>query len=456
MESLNIKARISQGENTSTEFKESCDQAAINAAVAFANTGGGTIFLGVTDKKEISGIVVGKETLRNFSNQIVQATELRIILEIEAVEIAGKSVVLIHIAESRIKPVSTKGVCYKRVGNSNRVMSPQEIAGMHLRTVEQTWDQLALVKNRNAEIDADKIEWYLTQREAVRNVQKPQDMGTIEFLRNIGGVDTDDIPTNAGILFFGKYPQRFFYNAQLRVVRFKGGSVTHPVLDRLDCFGTLWEMVHAAEEFIRRNIRLLSMRTSKSFRRDDKFEYPLAALREAVINALIHRNYQETADVRVFIFDDRIEVINPGTFPTGVSPDKPVHNPVNPVLTHLMYDIGFIERYGSGIRTMRRLCREWGNKEPRYELHPLETKIIFESSVEDTTFLQVDDVPVQLSQRQWNALFYIEKNGQISTRAYMDINKVSRATAYQELKYMVNNSVLSMEGRGRATKYIKK
>ena len=175
-------------------------------------------------------------------------------------------------------------------------------------------------------------------------------------------------------------------------------------------------MVDAAEEFIRKNIRLLSFRTSRSFQRDDKFEYPLKALREAIINALIHRNYQKHADVRVFIFDTRVEVINPGTFPEGVSPDAPVHEPVNPILSQFMYDIGFIERYGSGIKMMKRLSKEWGNKAPRYEFHPLETKIIFDSPIQETTFIEIDDISAQLNERQRNALFHVQKNGQITTK----------------------------------------
>ena len=150
--------------------------------------------------------------------------------------------------------------------------------------------------------------------------------------------------------------------------------------------------MNAAEEFIRKNIRLLSLRNTGSFQRDDKFEYPLDALREAIINALIHRNYQEPADVRVFIFDNRVEVISPGTFPEGVSPDEPTHKPVNPILSQLMFDVGFIERYGAGIRMMKRLSEEWGNKEPRYEFHPLQTTIIFDSPIQESTFIEIDDI----------------------------------------------------------------
>ena len=281
-------------------------------------------------------------------------------------------------------------------------------------------------------------------------------MDVTELLKNIKGGNGEGTPTHAGILFFGSYPQSFLQNAQLRIVRFKGISVTHPVLDRLDCSGALWEMVDAAEEFIRKNIRLLSFRTSRSFQRDDKFEYPLKALREAIINALIHRNYQKHSDVRVFIFDTRVEVINPGTFPEGVSPDAPVHEPVNPILSQFMYDIGFIERYGSGIKMMKRLSNEWGNKAPRYEFHPLETKIIFDSPIQESTYVEIDDISEQLNERQKNALFHVQKSGQIATREYAEINHISPRTAYTELKDLTDKGLLTAVGKGRGIRYVRK
>lgn len=456
METADLKQHIAQGENTTTEFKENFDQEAIETAAAFANTDGGTILIGVSDRQEIKGITIGKETLRNWSNQILQATEPRVVIEIKSVAVEGKSVLLIHIAKSSIKPVSVRGRCYKRVGNSNRVMSPQEIVQMHLNATGQTWDGLLAANAGSDDIDPKKVEWYLTRREEVRNVARPQDMGVIELLRNIKGGNGEGTPTHAGILFFGNYPQRFLQNSQLRVVRFKGISVTHPVIDRLDCSGALWEMVDTAEEFIRKNIRLLSFRTSRSFQRDDKFEYPLKALREAIINALIHRNYQKHSDVRVFIFDTRVEIINPGTFPEGVSPDAPVHEPVNPTLSQFMYDIGFIERYGSGIKMMKRLSKEWGNKAPRYELHPLETKIIFDSPIQESTFIEIDDISEQLNERQRNALFHVQKNGQIATREYAEINHISPRTAYTELKDLTDKGLLTAVGKGRGIKYVRK
>ena len=216
MEIADLKQRIAQGENATTEFKENFDQEVIETAVAFANNHGGTIFVGVSDRRDISGITVGKETLRDASNRIAQATEPRVVLEIESVDIDGKSVLLIRISESSLKPVSVKGVCYKRVGNSNRVMSPQEIAQMHLNATGQSWDQLLVTRAGMDDIDEKKVEWYLTRRETIRNVSKPQDMSMAAFLKNIKGISEDGTPTHAGLLFFSKHPlRRFFYNSRV-------------------------------------------------------------------------------------------------------------------------------------------------------------------------------------------------------------------------------------------------
>ncbi len=185
METAELKQRIAQVENTTTEFKENFDQEVIETAAAFANTDGGTILIGVSDSGEIRGITIGKETLRDVSNRISQATEPRAVLDVASVDVEGKSVLLVHISEASIKPVAVRGRCYKRVGNSNRVMSPQEIAQMHLNATGQTWDQLLVTRAGLDDIDKKKVEWYLTRRETIRNVSTPRDMNMAAFLNNI-------------------------------------------------------------------------------------------------------------------------------------------------------------------------------------------------------------------------------------------------------------------------------
>ncbi len=98
-----------------------------------------------------------------------------------------------------------------------------------------------------------------------------------------------------------------FFASSKHIPRIKGTKIFNTILDKWDCDGTLWDMVLEAEDFIKRNIRYMGLRTDK-FQRIDKYEYPIKALKEAIINGLIHRDYQSRADVRVFIFDDRVEI----------------------------------------------------------------------------------------------------------------------------------------------------
>lgn len=105
---------------------------------------------------------------------------------------------------------------------------------------------------------------------------------------------------------------------------------------------------------------------------------------------------------------------------------------------------------------MKRLSTEWGNKEPRYEFHPLETKIIFDSPIQETTYIEIDNISEQLNARQRNAFFYVQRHGEIAKGKYMEINRVSHRIAYEELKDMTDKGLLSMVGKGRGTKYVRK
>jgi ATP-dependent DNA helicase RecG len=146
---------IKTGESDTVEFKKKFDGRTIESAVAFANTKGGTIFIGVSDKNNIKGIKIGKETINHWTNQISQSTDPRIILEIEQIKVSGMTVIAVKIKENPIKPVSTKGRCLKRVDSSNRAMSAQEVAQMHLHSTGMSWDKYPARNARLANIDLD-------------------------------------------------------------------------------------------------------------------------------------------------------------------------------------------------------------------------------------------------------------------------------------------------------------
>ena len=451
MSSLNL---IKNQESEVLEFKKSLRlKDEIGEAIsAFSNTKGGTLIVGVDDDgNKIIGVEIGKNTIESLANYIKQHTDPQVFPQVRAESVEDKEIIIIEIPESQEKPVLFKGRAYKRVGKSRHRISSAEIRKLALESKKIYWDERVCDDATLEDIDEEKVRWYLEERENARNISKEIRISIKQLLQNIKALEGDK-PTNSSILFFGKYPPKFLPNARLRVVRFKGTKVIHPTLDTANCEGTIWEMVSTSEDFIRKNIRLLGTRTEKSFRREDKFEYPIKALKEAIVNALIHRNYLETGDVRVFIFDNRIEIINPGSFPEGVTPENPLHKPVNEVLCQLVYDIGFIEKYGSGIYMMKDLSRKWGNKEPFYDLHPIETKIIFESPIKESTYIEIDEFE-GLNERQRSMMRFLYRYGQFTRKEYASHTKISLRQANKDINDLLEKGRINKHGKGRGVYY---
>ncbi len=458
MEEKRLKELIQGGESDDLEFKDSLKlNNEIGQTVSgFSNSNGGTILVGVTDTGEVSGVEIGDSTLERLANQIKQNTDPQTYPKITTKNIEGKDIVIIQVKESQEKPVFYRDKAYKRVGKSTHRLNSSEIRRLAKNSGKKLhWDEQICEEASLEDIEEEKVKWYLERREDVSGNTKPSDMSLTDLLYNIGAVKKTGgnfKPTNAGILFFAEKPQRYIPQSRLRAAKFSGREVTRDFLDKDDFEGSVWEIVDDVEKFFRNNMKTFGFRTDLDFKRIDKQEYPIVALRECVINALIHRDYKRSGDTRVLMFDDRIEIVNPGSFPEGVTPKNPKHVPVNPVLSKLMYDVGLVEKYGTGIYMIREKCEEHGMPEPEYNIGPIETKVIFRSPGKAVLLSELEE-RTDINQRMREGLKYALREGSISNKEYRKINDVSHDTANNELTKLSDLDLLNRVGKGRATKY---
>lgn len=288
MTKTEFKDLIEESENIELKSSLSLVNEIIESVSAFANARGGKVVVGVDSGGRITGVQIGKDTLENFANRIAQNTDPKIHPRISVKDIEGKKIIVVEIKESLDRLVLAFGRPFKRVGKSTMRIGKDEYERLILEKHKEKFqfDKQICEEANLEDIAGRNVKAYLKLREKNRNISSKIKIPLDHLLINIKAI-TDKKPTNAGILFFGKNPLKFISHAQLRLVRIKGVKIYGNILDRLDCNGALWEMVDQAEDFIRKNIRLLGFRTEKSFRREDKFEYPIRALREAVINGLI-------------------------------------------------------------------------------------------------------------------------------------------------------------------------
>ena len=218
--------------------------------------------------------------------------------------------------------------------------------------------------------------------------------------------------------------------------------------------GTIIGQVDEVMNFICKHINVKFVITGKP-RRDEIWDYPLDALREAIINAVCHRDYSDTADIQIKIFDDYIQIWNPGPLPFGMTLEElyqPNHSskPRNKLIAQIFYDLGLIERYGSGIQRMINACAEAGLPEPVFEEKFGGFIVTFGKDIFTEEYLRKLD----LNERQINGIIYIREKGKITNKEYRELTGIKDRLATIELNDMVDKKILKKFGTtGRGTYY---
>jgi len=282
-----------------------------------------------------------------------------------------------------------------------------------------------------------------TGRRNISPDESPQNV-----LEKIGLVQ-DNKPTWAALLLFGTDPQRFLSQASMHCGLFGVDEIS--VLDDRMVTGTIIEQVNGSMEFIRKNIRVAFVMTGEPERKQ-VWDYPVEALREAVINAICHRDYTISSVVEIRILRDSLKVWSPGRLASGITlPELFIsHASVlrNKGIAQVLYDIGWIERWGGGIQKMRSASLEAGIPEPVFQ-EDQGFSVKFRKDVFNRDYL----VRAGLSERQISAVLYAKENGKITNADYQRILKVSGSTAQRDLKDLVSRNILEMVGKRKDAYY---
>jgi ATP-dependent DNA helicase RecG len=239
------------------------------------------------------------------------------------------------------------------------------------KITDAPWDTRATRNATLTDIDPDNVARFVRLARKARGFPLPVGAEVSEVLTRLNLLDSGK-PTNAAILLFGKDPQRFCLPSEVKCLHFHGTEVTKPIPSYQVYKGTAFELVDQAVDFVlsKLNRSVGTRKTSTQAPRD--YEIPPDAVREAIVNAVAHRDYTSNGSVQVTLFADRLEVWNPGRMPTTLTLEqlRQIHRsvPANPIFAEPLYLAEYIERIGSGTTDMIRLCREAGLPEPSFSI----------------------------------------------------------------------------------------
>jgi len=457
-----VRALISHGEGQRLEFKRSLAEleAGVRAAAAMTNADGGHVLFGVRDDGTVLGVQIGSQTRERVVQAITGNTDPTLYPSVEYVELDGRTVIVVTVPRSEDRPHLVRGRAYKRVGAANVQMSRAEYERLLLARRQPPFDQQLVEEVTYAALDEAKVRDFLRRRqEAYPDATPPVaplPQVVVEMLEGARERDGEPMPTYTGLLFFGRDPQRFLPRAEVKLARFQG-TTTLAFIDRLIVHGTLPEMLDEAERFIRRNTRT-AMKVVE-FESVQVSEYPYDAVREALVNAMAHRDYHHSSGIQVNIFNDRLEVMSPGEALIPLSELEGSHVTRNETLCRRFRDIGEMEQFGTGITKMKRLMREHGLKEPIFGERGSFFKVTFcgpgDRILDLIPRAGVTDLrELGLNERQIEALRLMVNEGQeLTNRDYREIFGVTYITAFRDLRQMVELNLVRAEGAGRGRKY---
>ena len=309
--------------------------------------------VGVSDTGEAVGVTLGKETLNEGLNQIKSTTSPSLIPDLYTENQKGKTVVVIRMGEFPVKPVSTRGRYFKRIASSNHQLGLGEIADLYLQSLQLLWDAHEAANHCLNSLSLPKINRFINQvNDSGRFALEGEPLAALEKLKYI----VNGHPTWAALLLFAKEPLRH----HVHIGRFKTPSM---ILDDRQFTDTLFEVVEQSMQFIVSHISV-AFEFDGSIQRKERFAYPLPALREALLNAVVHRSYTNPNDIQIKIFDDSIAIFSPGTFYGGISvadiqTDNYKSSLRNKLVAEAFYLTNNIEKYGSGFIRIRKALQDY-------------------------------------------------------------------------------------------------
>lgn len=452
-------------ESSKIEFKDCRDglyKQLWKPITAFFNTpGGGTIILGAKEEHSGKKTIVGGLDLDTLQQNILSLLEQQIMnkadYQLRIFEYDNKRLLAICLSETPAENKPSyfvelgmdKGACV-RTGNRNRQITEDELRAFLRYTPAYNYDKRIVSETAISNLNNDKVNMFL-EKSALKTGRTFDGMQSNNVLKNIGIIaQYEDIlmPTIAGMMIFANSrPQEFEDLSRyiVRCVKYAGNSASTLIIDKIDIYGTLDVQVDEVLKFTHRNIRTEAKIVGS--KREERYEFPDLALREVVVNALVHRDYSNKGTyVQVTIYGNRIEVSNPGTLPPGVTIEnlKNAQFSRNNIIAQVMRDMEYMEEFGRGIDLIYSQMLQWDLPEPLFK----NVSNVFKVTLLDKSFQALNERQVKI----WN---YLQDRSQITAiLAHSLFPNISRKTINSDLKKMQDMELIELKGAANNTFYI--
>ncbi|MDL2309477.1 putative DNA binding domain-containing protein [Bacteroidales bacterium OttesenSCG-928-C03] len=432
-------------EQQNIEYKSSWHDKYLEWVCGFANAQGGGIYIGKEDSGKVTGVEDYKKLMEDIPNKI--RNHMGISADVNLLQEDDKYYIEIVVQPYSV-PISLHGQYFYRSGSVKMELTGNSLNEFLLKRSGLTWDEVTEPRATFDDIDERSFRMYLEMSKEKDRLPDVEGLTMEEIFDKLRLTKNGEL-TRAAIILFGKDPRRFSTNAFVKIGRFKGDAdlrfqdveegnlivLLKSVLERLD------------HKYLTRSIEF------KGMLRLEHSEYPIPALREMLLNALVHRKYMGSF-IQIRVYDDKITIWNDGALPEEITLEslKHVHSshPRNPLIADVCFKGGLIDSWGRGTVRIIETCKEAGLPEP--ELTERDGGFLVTLFKDNLTEEQL--LKLGLNERQIKAVQYVKERRKITNKEYQEINDISNRTATNELKELVEKfGLLGMSGAGAGTFY---
>ncbi|GAP73016.1 hypothetical protein SAMD00024442_55_5 [Candidatus Symbiothrix dinenymphae] len=432
-------------EKQNIEYKQSWHDDYLKWVCGFANAQGGRIYIGKDDVGKVVGVYDYKHLMDEIPNKI--KNNMGITAEVNLLQEDDKHFIQIIVQPYSV-PISLRGRYYYRSGSVKQELTGAALNEFLLKRAGHTWDDVIEEDASFDDIDEATIKKYLRKAEEAGRLPDIDGLSTPELLEKLR-LSKNGKLKRAAIVLFGKDPGRFYPNTFVKIGKFEddGFTIRFQEMEDGNIIQVLDRVLRTIDhKFLIRNISFEGMN------RVETLEYPVPALREMLLNALIHRNYMG-APTQIRIYDNKLTAWNHGTLPDGITLDKLTQShssyPRNPILAGACFLGGYIDSWGSGIQKIVDACKLAGLPTPILE----EDGGGFIVRLFKDRFSEEELQNLGLNERQIKAILYVKEKGKITNSEYQEINEVIAKTAFRDLDELVQLSVLVRIGDNKSAYY---
>lgn len=458
-----IKELIHAGVSKTVEFKEGFPQKnqIPKTVCAFANRAGGQIIIGVNDKGDILGI--GDDILNDYLNRISNIIHdcifPMLIPEIYTYKIEDKTVIVIQVYPGSTPPYYLKNAgkmngTYIRVGKTNKIADHEMLQELERRRLNKTFDE-DICREIDDQSVADLI--YILENALGKKVT----IGKFENLNLIVPIGDMKYFSNAAEIILGKMD-----NCCIKCARFTGDSVLD-FIDRKEYSGELFSQLNSAIGFIKSHINIAGVISGNGLKRKDVLEIPEEVFREAIINAIIHRDYAISgSDIKIAIYNSRIDIISPGGLPKTITIEEIYAGRSeirNKIIAKIFREAGIIEQWGSGIPRIRETCEKEGLKAPELSEDGLFVRLtifrrVAKSVVKETRVEYTPDISdiskaAEIEQETEQIYLLVKENGNYTVKEISRLTGISVASVQRRLQVLQDDKRISREGSKKSGKW---